>query len=86
MGPACGQVVKFMPSALVAQGFAGSDPRAQTWRHSSGHAEAVSHMTQPEGPTTRIYNYVLGGFEKKKKKEKKKKRRLARDVSLDANL
>ena len=39
-------------------------------------------MPQPEGPTTRIYNYVLGGFEEKKKdeeegegegKEKKKK-------------
>ena len=27
-------------------------------------------MAQPEGPTTRIYNYVLGGFEEKKKKKK----------------
>ena len=46
---------------------------AQSWHHSSGHAEAASHIAQPEGPTTRIYNYVLGGFgEKKKGKEKEK--------------
>ena len=42
----------------------------------------VSHIAQPEGPTTRIYNYVLGGFGEKKKK----KRRLATDVSSGANL
>ena len=42
----------------------------------------VSHKAQPEGPTARVYNYVLGGFEKKKKK----KRRLATDVSSGANL
>ena len=30
-------------------------------------------MAQPEGPTTRIYNYVLGGFREKKKKKRKKK-------------
>ena len=29
--------------------------------------EAASHIAQPRGPTTRIYNYVLGGFEEKKK-------------------
>ena len=34
----------------------------QTWHRSSGHAEAASHMPQPEGPTTRIYNYVLGAL------------------------
>ena len=34
------------------------------------HAEAVSHIAELEGPTTRIYNYVLGGFgEKKGEKE-----------------
>ena len=27
-------------------------------------------MAQPEGPTTRIYNYVLGDFGEKKKKKK----------------
>ena len=32
----------------------------------SGHAEAASHIAQPEALTTRIYVYVLGGFGKKK--------------------
>ena len=42
----------------------------QTEHRSSGHAEAASHVAQPEGPVTRIYNSVLGGFgEKKKEKE-----------------
>ena len=31
-------------------------------------------MEQLEGPTTRIYNYVLGGFGEKKQKKKKEKR------------
>ena len=48
------------------------------------HAEAASHIPQPEGPATRIYNYLLGSFGEKKKK--KKKRRLAADVSSGANL
>ena len=34
--------------------------------------EVVSHIAEPEGPTTRIYNYVLGGSGEKKKKKKKK--------------
>ena len=34
------------------------------------HAEAMSHTAQPEGPTSRIYNYILGGFGEKKKKKK----------------
>ena len=42
-------------------------------------------MPQLEGPTTKIYNYVPGGFEEKKKK-KKKERRLATGVSSGANL
>ena len=29
-------------------------------------------MPQLEGPTTKIYNYVLGGFGEKKQKKKKK--------------
>ena len=41
------------------------------------HAEALSHVAEPEGPTTRIHNYALRGFGEKKKK----KRRLATDVS-----
>ena len=55
---------------------------AQTWHCSSGHAEATSHIAQPEGLTTRIYNYVLGGFGEKKGK----KRTLATDVGSGANL
>ena len=42
-----------------------------TWHCSSGHVEVASHMPQLEGPTTRIYNYVLGEFREKKQKKKK---------------
>ena len=55
-----------------------------TWHHSSDHAEVASHIAQPEGPTTRIYNYVLGAL--KRRRRRKKKRRLATDVSSGANL
>ena len=41
-------------------------------------------MPQLEGPTTKIYNYVLGGLGEKKKK--KKKQRLATVISSGANL
>ena len=65
------------PRVLLVRilGIMGTDP---------GHAEAVSHRAQPEGPTTRIYYYVLRGFGEKKKKKKKK--RLATDVRSGANL
>ena len=42
----------------------------QTWHHSSGLAEAASHIVQTEGPKTRIHNHVLGSFGEKKKKKK----------------
>ena len=64
-------MVKSAHSTLAAEGFTGSDPGCR--HHSSGHAEVASHIEQPEGPTTGIYNYVLGGFGKKKKKKEKKK-------------
>ena len=64
-----GQVVKFAHSALAEH-------------CSSGHAEAASHMPQL-GPTTKIYNYVLGGFGEKKQKKKGK---LTTVVSSGANL
>ena len=57
---------------------------AWTWHGLSSHAEAASHVAQPEGPTSRIYNYILGAFGEKKKKKKKK--RLATVVSSGANL
>ena len=41
---------------------------AQTWPRSSSHARVASHIAELEGPTTRIYNYVLGDFVEKKKK------------------
>ena len=43
---------------------------AQTWHRSLGHVEAVSHMPQLEGSTTKIYNYVLGEFGEKKQEKK----------------
>ena len=75
-------MVKFVHSASAARAFTGSDP---------GHGPSTAHQamlrrcptTQLEGPTTRIYNYALGGFGEKKKK---KKRRLATDVSSGTNL
>ena len=42
---------------------------AWTWHHSSGRAEAASHIAQPEALTAGIYNYVLGGFREKKTKK-----------------
>ena len=60
--------------------------RSWAWtRHrSSGHAEAASHIAQPEALTTSTYNYIPRGFGEKKKT--KKERRLATDVSSGANL
>ena len=63
-------MVKFLRSTLAAQGFAGLDSRHGHGTAHQAHAEMASHIAESEGPTTRIYNYVLGGFgEKKKKKE-----------------
>ena len=70
-----GGVVKFARSVMAAQGFTGSDPgRGHGTTHQATHVEAASHMTQLEGRTTKINNYVLGGFGEKKQKEKKKKK------------
>ena len=44
---------------------------------SSGHAETVSHIAELEGPTTRIYNYALGGLGRRRRE----KRTLATYVS-----
>ena len=49
---------------------------ARTWQRSSGHTEVASHMPQLEGPTTKIYSYVQGGFGEKKQEKKKKIHRL----------
>ena len=63
-------MIKFSCSALATWGFRASDPGNGPTYCSSSHAEAASHIAQPEGPTTRIYNHVLGGFGEKKKKKK----------------
>ena len=69
-------VVKFVCSTLAAQGpgFHWFGSWAPTWHCSSGNAELASHIAQPEGHTTRIYNYVLGGFREKKKRGDEKKK------------
>ena len=41
-----------------------------TQHRSSGHAKVASHVAEPEGPTTRLQNYVIGAFGEKKQKEK----------------
>ena len=38
----------------------------------AGHTDVVSHMPQLEGPTTKIYNYVLEGLGEKKQKKKER--------------
>ena len=55
----------------------------QTWHHSSSHAEVASHIVQPEGLATRIYNYVLGALWGEEQEEEK---RSATDVSSGTNL
>ena len=55
-----------------------------TWHHSSGHAEAASHIAQPEALTTTVYNYVLGALGRRRRN--KKKGRLATVVISGANL
>ena len=82
-GCPCGQVVKFVRSPSVAQGFADSDPgRGHGTTHQA--IEAAPHVTQPEWPATRIYNYVLGGALGRRRR--KKIRKLATDFSSGANL
>ena len=66
-----GRVVKFARSAAGGPVFSQFESWARTWHCSSNHAEAASHMSQLEGPTTKIYNYVPGGFGEKKGKNKK---------------
>ena len=50
--------------------FAGLDPGH---RHGTAHEATLRWhpIAEPEGPTTRIYNYARGCFGEKKKKKKK---------------
>ena len=56
--------------------FSSLDPRCRPTHCSSGHAEVESHIEELEGPTTRIYHYVLGLW-----RGLKKRGILATDVS-----
>ena len=60
-------MVKFSGSTSVAQSFAGSDPG-----HGHGTAHQATLRPRPieelEGPTARIYNYVLGLWGRKENK------------------
>ena len=76
-----GGVLEFAHSASAAQRFTDSDPGHRPSTVHQAKTEAASHIAEPEGPKTRIYNYVLGGFGKKKEKK-----RLARVVNAGANL
>ena len=80
-----GPAVKFLCSTWAAPGFRRFGSWVQTWHRSPGHVEAASHLPQLEGPTTKIYIYVLGGLGRKSKK-KRKRRRQATVVSSGANL
>ena len=74
-------MVEFTYSASTAQGFTGSDPgHGPSTTHQAMPRQ--SHIAQPEGPTTRIYNYVQRALGRRRKKEK----RLATDVGSGANL
>ena len=48
MGWPCGQLVKFMHSALEARGFVGSDPGHGPKQCSSGRAVVASHIEELE--------------------------------------
>ena len=65
----CGWEVKFACSAAGGPVFRWFESWALAWHCSSDHAEATSHMPQLEGPTMKIYNYVLGGFRGEKGKK-----------------
>ena len=64
-GAGLGRVVKLVHTAVAAQGFAGWDPGSRfTAPLLRPHGGSVPH-TAPEGPRTRIHNYVLGSFREK---------------------
>ena len=57
-----GRVVKFARSAAGGPVFRWFESWAGTWHCSSNHAEAVSHMPQLEGPTTKNHQLCTGGL------------------------
>ncbi len=81
-----GRVVKFARSAAGGPVFRWFESWARTWHCSSGHAEAASHLPQPEGSTTEkyttMYQGALGRKRKKIKSLKKKPRLVKRQLPL----
>ena len=62
---------------LGCPGFHRFGSWAWTWHCSSSHAEAASHMSQLEGPTTKKYaTMYLGALGRKGKNKIKKKKRI----------
>ncbi|XP_070093561.1 protein phosphatase 1M isoform X6 [Equus przewalskii] len=68
-----GRVVKFT-HCCGSPGFHWFGYWVPTWHHSSGHAEAASHMPQPEGPTTKNTQLCTRGIWEKKEKKKSEKK------------
>ena len=54
----------------------------RTWHRLSGHVEVASHIPQLEGPATKIYNCVQGGFGEIKAEKKKDWRQLLAQVPI----
>ena len=65
-------VVKFTRSAFGGPGFHWFGSWVRTWHCSSGHVEAVSHMPQLEGATTKNIQLRTGWTGGEKVGEKKK--------------
>ena len=72
-----GRVVEFSRSAAGGPVFHWFESWARTWHRSSGHAEAASHISQLEGPTTKNTQLCTRGAlgEKGKNKMFKKKKK-----------
>ena len=61
-GQPLGKVVTFARSAAGGPVFRRFESWVWTWHRSSSHAEAVSHMPQLEGPTTKNIQLCTGGL------------------------
>ena len=77
-----GPMAEWLSSRAMLLGFHWFRSWAWMWHHSLGHAEAASHIAQPEVLTTRIYNYYWGFWGE----EEEERKTLATDVSSGANL
>ena len=69
-----GPVAKWLSlhAPLCSPGCHRFGSQARTWHCSSGHAEVVSHITQPEGPNNQNIELCPGGALGRRKRKKKK--------------